>query len=435
MATIALNPVGGGLSIQKKRPSTLGAIGLALSGGPVYKWPVAATAHNSFDPLSFRWLRTGQDGLEAMLRALGAARQSVCLETYTFDSSPIACSFLEALAQASARGVKVRLLIDAIGSMGLADSFWTPLRQAGGAVRWFNPLSLKRLSYRDHRKLLVVDGSRAFLGGFNIAEDYFGDGVTHGWRDVGLVVQGPLAAELEASFDFMFDRADFKHKRLQRFRRGGAPVSTIKPDWQLLLSGPGRGHQTMKRFLAGDLAVARSVNIVSGYFVPTWRIRRELRRVVRRGGCVQLILAGKSDVAISQLASRRLYQGLLRAGVEIYEYQPQILHSKLFLADDVLYVGSANLDARGLGINYELLVRVDNPELAAEGREIFEQDLRHCRRILLSEWPASRGLFQKLLEMLSFLILARLDPYLARWQWRQWHRQSFPGPKPRRHKI
>ncbi|MCX6904952.1 MAG: hypothetical protein NTW03_16030, partial [Verrucomicrobia bacterium] len=96
-----------------------GAIGLAFLDGPVYKWPVAATAHNSLDSLSFRWLRTGQDGMEAMLKALGAARQSVCLETYTFDASPVARSFLEALTHASARGVKVRLLIDAIGSVGL----------------------------------------------------------------------------------------------------------------------------------------------------------------------------------------------------------------------------------------------------------------------------------------------------------------------------
>jgi cardiolipin synthase A/B len=135
---------------------------------------------------------------------------------------------------------------------------------------------------------------------------------------------------------------------------------------------------------------------------------------------VRLMLPGKSDVLISQLASRRLYQGFLRAGVEIYEYQPQVLHAKMVVVDKTVYLGSANLDARSLGINYELLVRLRDPALAGEAREVFQADLNLCRRIHLLEWPRSRGLVQKLLESLSFFVLARLDPFLARWQWRRW---------------
>lgn len=351
-----------------------------------------------------------------MLSAIRGASRSVRLETYIFDTTKLGQSFRDALVAAGARGVKVRVLADAVGTFSLSDSFWQPLRAAGGEFHWFNPVTLKRISYRDHRKILVVDDAVGFVGGCNIAAEYNGDGVTRGWRDLGLQVRGPLATELAEGFDAMFDRADFRHKRLQRLRRSKTDLWTSEQNWQLLLSGPGRGHRLLKRRLAGDLAQAGTVNIVSAYFLPTWRIRRELRRVARGGGRVQLVLAGRSDVRLSQLASRHLYQSLLRAGVEIYEYLPQVLHTKLVVADDVIYAGSANLDARSLSINYELLVRVADAGLAAEAREIFAGDLRYCRRIDPKTWRRSRTVFRKLLEYLACMILSRIDPSFARWQ-------------------
>jgi cardiolipin synthase len=129
---------------------------------------------------------------------------------------------------------------------------------------------------------------------------------------------------------------------------------------------------------------------------------------------VQLILAGQTDVRLAQLASRRLYQGLMRSGIEIYEYQPQILHGKLILVDDVVYAGSANLDARSLNINYELLVRAADAALAADARRLFEADLRHSARINAMAWRKSRGFWTKLMERFAYFVLARMDPYVAR---------------------
>jgi len=140
--------------------------------------------------------------------------------------------------------------------------------------------------------------------------------------------------------------------------------------------------------------------------------------VVRRGGRVQLILAGKSDVLLSQLAARSLYQRLLRAGVEIYEYQPQILHAKLIVVDQVVYVGSANLDARSLHINYELLMRLPDRQLAAEARKIFAADLQHCRSIERVAWRKSRTFWNKLKERWAYFLFARVDTYVARRQFR-----------------
>jgi cardiolipin synthase len=369
---------------------------------------------------TFRWLNKGDEAFAAMLSAINAAKKAVRFEMYIYTAGPLGEKFRDALVEARRRGARVQVLVDALGSMTLPQSFWEPLTQLGGEFRWFNPVSLRRLSYRNHRKVLVCDEAVAFIGGFNIAPEYEGDGVERGWRDLGLQITGPLVQELAESFDAYFARADFRHKLLQRLRKAQSLVTGGR-NWKLLSSGPGRGHSELRRTLVDDMGAAQSLKIICAYFLPTWRLRKELLRVNRRGGRVQLILAGKSDVALSQLASRRLYQTFLRRGVEIYEYQPQILHAKLFIMDDIVYAGSSNLDTRSLRINYELLVRIADPQVAAEARDIFEHDLRYCRRIDAKAWRKSRTFWSKLKERWAYFLLARLDPWLARRLWKTLH--------------
>jgi cardiolipin synthase len=167
------------------------------------------------------------------------------------------------------------------------------------------------------------------------------------------------------------------------------------------------------------LKQAQEVQIIMGYFLPTWRIRRHLLRVAGRGGRVQLILAGKSDVLLSRLAGQSLYRRFLNRGVEVYEYLPQVLHAKLIVVDDAVYIGSCNLDQRSLQINYELMLRVRDRALAEGARTIFQATLAQCRRIEKEQWRASRGLWLKLKERLAYWLLVRVDPYLARWFWRR----------------
>ncbi len=374
--------------------------------------PVAVSLAGTRHELRFQWLRNGAEAFKAMLAAIEAARQSIRLEVYIYRPGPIGERFRTALVEAARRGVKVQVLIDAFGSLNLATSFWTPLISVGGEFAWFNPLQLQRWSYRDHRKVMVCDDHVAFIGGINIGDEYDGDGVTSGWRDMGVKLGGDIVDELAESFDAFWARATFKHKRLQRLRRASDQITSAQ-NWKLLMSGPGRRHGEVKRTLVKDIKVARSVKIICAYFLPTWRLRKELLRLSKRGGQVQLILAGKSDIALSQLAMRKLYRPFLRAGIEIYEYQPQILHAKMFLVDDIVYVGSSNLDNRSLMINYELQVRINDPQLAAEGRAIFEQDLKHCRKIERNSWRKARSFWEKLRENWAYFLLARVDPYLA----------------------
>jgi cardiolipin synthase len=375
-----------------------------------------ATAEKS----SFRWMCTGDQALAEMLDAILAAKISVRLEMYIVHTSAIAERFRQALINACQRGLHVRVVVDGLGSITLPDSFWEPFKTSGGEFRWFNRVSLLRFGLRDHRKILVCDDAVAFVGGFNIAAEYEGDGVTRGWRDLGLKICGPMAKHLSDAFDEMFDLAAHRHKFFPRLRK--LPQSKSKtvqsPDAEVLLSVPGRKFNPLKRALSHDLKRAENVQIICAYFLPTWKIRRDLRRVLRRGGRVQIILPAKTDVPLSQLAARSLYRRMLRAGMEIYEYEPQVLHAKMILIDDIVYAGSANLDPRSLNLNYELLVRLKNPELVAEAREIFVKDLPHCRRIEWESWRKERNFWSRLKGRWAYFILARLDPYISRRQWK-----------------
>lgn len=374
-----------------------------------------------FQASQFLWLRHGEEAFAAMLRAIEQAQDSVWLETYICSDGPLAQDFRAALLRARERRVAVRILIDAFGSLELSSDFWKPVVEAGGEFRWFNPLALNRFACRNHRKLLVCDGEVAFVGGYNLSDDYNGDGVLRGWRDLGLELRGPIVRELADSFDLMFEKAEFRQDLWQPLGRRGPDRVADGQEWKLLLNIPSFRRRAIKRTLVEDLAGAESVQIIAAYFLPTWQIRNRLIQLARRGGRVRLILAGKSDVRLAQLASQRVYDVFLRAGVEIYEYQPQILHAKLVIIDDIVYSGSCNLDLRSLNFNYELMVRVQEGGLAQQAREMFEHDLKHCRRIRRETWGAERSWFIKLKERIAHFLLARLDPLVARWQMRSLH--------------
>ena len=364
---------------------------------------------------AFHWLRTGQEMFPAMLKAIGAAQKSIQLEMYIYTDGQLGRLFLEVLLAAARRGVRVRVLVDAVGSWFLPDDFFIPLVAAGAEVRRFNQLHIWRFGVRDHRKLFVCDESVIFIGGFNIADEYDGDGITRGWCDLGGSFEDSiLGGQFAAAFEELFALADFHRKPLLRLRafkhkRKSQPNSTGK----LLLSQPGRGASPFQAALYYDLANTRDVRIISAYFLPTRRVCRDLLRVVRRGGRVQLLLAGKSDVPVSQMAARSLYHRLLKAGVEIYEYQPQILHAKLVLCENIVYVGSSNLDIRSLNLNYELMLRFEDKRVAMEAHEIFAQALIHSRRIEFHQWSKLQNYWQRWKNHWVHFLLARIDPFVA----------------------
>ena len=385
--------------------------------------PIAATA-------SINWLCTGREIFPRLLKGITAAKESIQFETYIYSDDRLGRQFLEALVMASRRGVRVQVLIDAVGSWLLPDDFFHPLIAAGGEARRFNPIHPLRFGVRDHRKLLICDESVVFIGGFNLSDEYDGDGVTSGWCDLGVQIENQrLAARLAGSFAELFALSDFRKRSSLQLRAFKHRARLKKrPHGELLLTHPGLGASPFQIALYKDLARAHTVRIISPYFLPTRHLRRDLIRVARRGGRVQLILAGKTDVLISRLAARSLYHRLLKAGVEIYEYQPQILHAKLICVDGAVYVGSSNLDIRSLNLNYELMLRLEDQASASQAKDIVNRLLEQSQKVELRSWLKTQSWWQRWKNHWAHFLLTRIDPFIALYQFRTL-RQSTYGAK------
>lgn len=370
----------------------------------------------------FTWHGTGRSLLEAKLAAIAAAQSSVVMETFIFRDSDIGRQFREALTAAARRGVRVRLLVDGIGSYQLPRDYFGGLVESGGAMRWFNELRLRSFSFRDHRKLLIMDGRMAFVGGCNIAPEYCGDGITTGWRDGGVSVQGEVAGVLEAEFDRQWERAV---EQRWKFPTGGFSQQVrveCGAGVQVLFIKPGLGRNPLREALRQDLVRAKDVAITSAYFLPSHRMRHHLAQAVARGARVRVLLAGKSDVPLMQCASRSLYRRLLNQGIEIWEYQPQVLHAKLIVVDDIVFVGSSNLDPRSLRINFEIMLRIQDATLAVTARQQFDADLaQRATPITREALKHGRTWWQRLKQRFAYWLFARFDSELAALKLQVWH--------------
>jgi len=362
------------------------------------------------------WVGTGKEFFARLLRAIGSAKRSIRLEVYIFANDSVGKVIRSALTEAALRGVEVRVLLDALGSAETGDGFWDEFLRAGGMIRWFNPLDLRRFPVRNHRKLLVVDDQAGGTGGFNIAEEYVGDGVEHGWADLGIALYGPALAALAAEFDRMWEvAAEGPRWRTLLSRSARTTPRQVTPEVQLLATGPGQTAGAFQLALREDLLEAREVLLVVAYFVPTRGVRKLLRLTAGRGARVRVVVPGRSDVEIALRAAHHLYSQLLRSGVEIYEYQPQVLHAKLYLTDRAAYAGSSNLDVRSLYINHELMVRLTDPDIVRRGWHLGEFLCAHSRKVDLETWDASRGWFERLRDRWSWWMVSKFDPWATRW--------------------
>ena len=365
---------------------------------------------------SLRLLGDGRTAFGAMFDAIDRAHSCVFLEMYMFAADDTGREFRDRLAAAALRGVRVMVLADAWGSWTTPEAFWTTLRAAGADVRFFHPIRRGLFPFRNHRKLLLVDDEIAWLGGMNVADEYrTGQRGEPPWRDFVLGVEGPEAARLRRPFLRMWVRADRPLLIRAFFRRSMPRVSEhMDGGVHFIASGPGETARLALQTHREVIRAARqSVDLAMGYFFPPGRILRELRRAVVRGVRVRLLVSRRTDVPAMRWAARGLYGRLVRAGIEVYEYLPAILHAKLAIADDTLLVGSANLDLRSDRLNHELTAMVRDPALAAAARGEFEADLARSERVELEAWR-TRSLFDKVRESFSYWLIARADIFLSR---------------------
>lgn len=355
-----------------------------------------------------------------MLAAIELAVHSVSFEMYIFQGTGPGEEFRQALVSAAERGVRVRVLLDALGSGGVGEDYWRTLVRAGGEVRMFHPMRSRLALVRDHRKLLVCDGRVAFVVGFNVGAVYDGDGLEGGWRDAGVLLEGDPAVQLERLFEEQFQAAGRSRPASARLlRREEQLTRECGGEVQILPVTPGRGPSCMTTAIEEDLDRAGrekgQVVIVSPYMVPTAPLRKAFRRAVRAGATLDLVVPLQNDVRISQMASRKLYAGFLRAGINIREYAPQMLHAKVFLFPHAVYVGSSNLDPRSLHLNFELMVRLTGREVLEQARADVADLVRHSRLVDRKRWSRSRNPWMRFREEWAFWVLYRIDPWVTAW--------------------
>jgi len=350
---------------------------------------------------------------ERMIQAIDDARSYICLEMYLVESGVLANRFIEAFVRATQRGVSVRLVLDGFGSLGLGKADRERLTDAAVELRIYNIVHLRKRLHnflRDHRKLMIVDGTVAFVGGVGLTDE-FGVAGPNGtpWRDLVVEIHGPVVADWQETF-------------LRTWRRSGGgglklPVPTVHP-----LPDGARGRVVLSEaWWRSELAnaVARRLGsarqrawIMSAYFVPSRRFRKALRRAARRGVDVRLVVPGPlTDHPIVRQAARRFYGKLLRNGVRIFEYQPRVLHGKMTICDGWVSVGSSNLDRYSFKWNLEGNQEIENEAFAAAAAAVFVQDCQQSLELDPKRWP-QRAWVDRLQERFA----GWLDRWLDRWR-------------------
>lgn len=351
-----------------------------------------------------RLLRSGAETLAACRELIEGAHASIAFEIYLWRNDTTGRALLAALQAARDRGVQVRGVVDQVGSW---NAIQTILR-AGLDLRVYHPIS-RRLPWsdwhrRNHRKLLIVDGVRAVTGSANWADEYNGEVNPAFYRDLGLVLEGPVVPALEADFAASWRRAG-----------GTTPAAPVRcgvpapePGWQAgvdiqIVSTLRGGGRALRRHLLLALGQLRERAILaSAYFIPGPPLLRALLRVLRRGVKVIFILPGVTDHPVVQAASRAVYGRLLRSGAALWEHRERMFHVKAaVLDDDLVIMGSANLDSRSFRHNLELNLVLSSRSLAGEVRAVLEADLAASEPVTLAEW-ASQPAWRRALGRLAY---------------------------------
>jgi cardiolipin synthase len=329
----------------------------------------------------------------SMLEAIRSARKTVLFETYIYWSGEIGHEFADALADRARNGVKVHVLLDWIGSSKAEASIIEKMKNAGVEVEKFHPLrwyNLQRMNNRTHRKLLIVDGAVGFTGGVGIAPEWTGNAQDPGhWRDSHFRVEGPVVAQMQSVM------LDNWAKTTGHVLHGAQYFPPLKPvgtqSAQMFASSPNGGSESMlMMYLLAITAATRSIDLSSAYFVPDEISRNALVAAVKRGVKVRIITPGENmDAETVRRASRGLWGDLLRAGVEMYEYQPTMYHVKVMIVDGLMTsVGSTNFDVRSFRLNDEANLNIYDRAFAQRQTEVFEADLKKSRRITYESWKA-----------------------------------------------
>jgi cardiolipin synthase A/B len=356
-------------------------------------------------------LVNGAEIYAAMLDAIRSAQTNITFETFVFRDG-VGATFVEELSAAARRGVEVRMLLDWLGSRTMDQHLLQAARAAGCDLHVYHPPSwyhLGRLNNRTHRKLLIVDGKVGFTGGVGMGIEWK-DGLKGlpPWRDSHFKAEGPVVAQMQAVF------VDNWIKATGRVLHGAEYFPRLAPagdmDAQMFGSSPVGGSVSMHLMVLLALGAARtSIDIENAYFVPDKLTVESLCSAARRGVRVRIVVPGRfTDARVGRWAAQGLYGALLEAGIQIYEYQPTMMHCKVLVIDGAWSsVGSANFDDRSFRLNDEANLNVFSEELARQQIQLIDEDIRQSRRMVLKKWRG-RALGRRVNERLALLLRSQL---------------------------
>lgn len=358
----------------------------------------------------------GEDRLTRYLAMIESATRSIDIIIYIYEADTVGMSIRDALVAAAKRGVAVRMIVDSFGSNLTSSEFFDPIRSEQGVVIFFSRRWRSSYLIRNHQKMMIVDGKALMLGGFNIATSYFDDRRVDAWTDLGLVLTGPAAEPMASWFNRLFEftqKSDGQWLKLRRTMRSWQMANRPHGQFQWLIGGPTQRLSPWAKAIRTDLTMAQRIDMAMAYFSPGQGMLRRLGRAAQRGQ-LRLIAAARTDNGATIGAARLLYRFLLRRRAKIWEYQPQRLHMKLIIADDAVYIGSANFDMRSLFINLEVMLRVESPEFATEARALMDKLVAASEAITPAWFDAHSGWLTRLRWTLSWLVVSIIDYSVVR---------------------
>ena len=353
-------------------------------------------------------LLNGEQIFPALVEALRSAKRTITYAQYVYEDGPVSRDVAEALADRCRAGVGVNLLLDSFGSLNMPGEYTDMLRASGCHLAWFRPLSpfaIRRYNNRNHRRIVVVDGRIGFTGGAGVSRKWMGNGrVAEHWRDTDVRVEGPAVEYLQAAFvENWLEATGMVLGGEAYFPR---PVEARGDVYvQVVRSTTGGATTAMYTTLLLALSSARkSVFVTNPYFVLDEKMTAALLETAGRGVKIVVLVPGAIDHNIVRQASRAQFGGLLRAGIEIYEYTPALLHAKTMVIDGVwATIGSTNLDNRSLALDEELNVIMYDRAVAGQMEKIFLEDVKLSKQVTYEAWK-KRGFAAKFLEVLAFPI-------------------------------
>jgi cardiolipin synthase len=370
----------------------------------------------SVDGNRLTFLPEGAQRWAALIALIDGAKTSLRLLYYIYTADRSGAAVRSALLRAMDRGVSVALLIDGFGSSDTNPNYFRELHERGAKFCRFNPSFGRSYLLRNHQKLALADGEtdqpRILIGGFNIEDSYFGDPADKAWRDIGLLVEGPAAARVVAYYDALMSWALNRRSRMKTLRAVVRRFSEHEGPLQWLYGGPMQLKSPWALATIHDLAKANDLEMIAAYFAPMGGMLKRIGQVARRGRA-RVITAAKSDNRATIDAARSTYGRLLRRGVQLFEYQPTRLHSKLLVMDDVVHVGSSNFDLRSLYLNMEMMLRVHDPDFAIMMRSYFEHELGNSRPIT-ADVLRQAGWLQRLRWRIGWFLVTSLDYTITR---------------------